>query len=134
MESYAAKALSDVPVEHWAFLEATLPFHEIDTHFFVHANAKPSVPLDKQTDDVLYWQHLSKPWFRNPPLHQSGKVMICGHTAQTSGNILNLKSIVCIDTFACGGQWLTCLEPKTGAFLQANEQGQTREGMLSSAN
>jgi serine/threonine protein phosphatase 1 len=130
LTSYAADTLDDIPGEHWEFLESTLPYYETETHFFVHANAEPNLPLSKQPDDVLYWLHLNKPWFRKPALHQSGKVMICGHTAQASGTILDLDTIICIDTLAHGGQWLTCLEPSTGHFLQANEEGQLRNGTL----
>ena len=130
LTSYSADTLEDIPQAHWDFLDTTLPYHEIDSHFFVHANALPHLPLSEQPEDVIYWQPLSRPWFRKPPMHQSGKVMVCGHTSQSSGEILDLGSIICIDTFAHGGMWLTCLEVTTGKFWQANEAGQLREGHL----
>ncbi|MCB1098513.1 MAG: serine/threonine protein phosphatase [Verrucomicrobiae bacterium] len=130
LDSYSAETIDDIPQSHWDFLDATVPYFETDTHFFVHANAVPDVPLDQQTEQSLYWEHLVRPWFRKPRHHQSGKIMICGHTSQPSGEILDLGSIVCIDTFAHGGMWLTCLEPATGHYWQANESGQLREGQL----
>src|SRR2546421_216194 len=40
LESYAPAGspgqFDDVPDRHWQFLEATLPYHETDTHIFVH--------------------------------------------------------------------------------------------------
>ncbi|MEZ5330067.1 MAG: metallophosphoesterase family protein [Verrucomicrobiales bacterium] len=130
LDSYSAETIDDIPQSHWDFLDATVPYFETDTHFFVHANAVPDVPLDQQTEQSLYWEHLVRPWFRKPRLHQSGKIMICGHTSQPSGEILDLGSIVCIDTFAHGGKWLTCLEPATGHYWQANESAQLQEGQL----
>src|SRR5436309_3143545 len=44
LESYHAKVdwqafAEAIPAQHWHFLEhACVPYHEIDTHFFVHAN------------------------------------------------------------------------------------------------
>ena len=130
LASYEAESPEDIPVEHLVFLDSTLPYFETENHLFVHANLLPDVPLDKQPDEVLYWQHLSKYWFRKPPRHMSGKTMICGHTSQPSGKILNLGNIICIDTFAHGGQWLTCLEPETGTYWQSNESGDLRTGKL----
>src|SRR5947199_381837 len=73
--------LADVPDPHWDFLERqTRTYHETATHFFVHANAYPDYPLAEQPESVLLWE-----FFDNPPPHESGKVMVCGHTPQKSG-------------------------------------------------
>ena len=37
---------------------------------------------------------------------------------------------MCIDTCAFGPGWLTCLNPKTGEYWQANEAEEVRKGML----
>jgi serine/threonine protein phosphatase 1 len=119
--------LSDVPGSHWEFLENHLQdSYETDRHFFVHANAYPEVPLAEQPDFMLFWEHIDE-W--TPP-HASGKTMICGHTSQSAGLPLNLGHAICIDTAACKGGWLTCLEPETGYYWQANETGQTPEAFL----
>lgn len=120
--------LSDVPDEHWQFLDhETKRYYETDTHFFVHANARPDWPLAEQPDEVLFWER-----FENTPPHQSGKIMICGHTAQKSGLPLDIGHAVCIDTWAYGRGWLTCLDPKTGEYWQANQLGETRKDRLQS--
>lgn len=116
--------ISDVPDEHWEFLDKQLVgWYETPTHFFVHANAYPDYPLDQQPDLMLYWES-----FNDPPPHESGKVMICGHTSQKSGVPLSLGHAVCIDTWACGRGWLTCLDVDTGRYWQANQQGEVRGG------
>ncbi len=126
LESYAhdtfCGGLEDVPQRHWDFLEkGCCLFHEIDSHFFVHANAFPNVPLAEQPQYMLMWEKLD-----DPQPHESGKIMVCGHTAQKSGLPLNLGHTICIDTFVYGDGWLTCLDVKSGQIWQANQQGQRR--------
>ena len=130
LESYAPPggggSIRDVPDRHWAFLgNELLAVFETETHFFVHAGARPDVPLDEQPDRMLYWEK-----FRRPPVHRSGKVMVCGHTSQKCGLPNNVGHAVCIDTWACGGGWLTCLDPAAGRYWQANERGETRQAWL----
>jgi serine/threonine protein phosphatase 1 len=118
--------LADVPAEHWDFLENGLqPFFETDTHFFVHANAYPMLPLAEQPDVVLYWES-----FIDSTPHESGKVMVCGHTAQKTGVPMDIGHAVCIDTWVYGKGWLTCLDVATGQYWQANQKGETRTGHL----
>jgi len=130
LASYAkrksAGQLEDVPDSHWEFMEHVCrPYFETATHFFVHANAYPDVPLGEQPDYMLYWEH-----FNDPPAHESGKIMICGHTPQRDGIPRNIGHAVCIDTRAHASGWLTCLDVQTGKYWQANESGETRVGNL----
>jgi Calcineurin-like phosphoesterase len=119
-------APEDVPVSHLRFLdEVCKPYFETATHFFVHANVNPKLPLNKQEETDLYWRK-----FDNPKPHVSGKTMICGHTAQASGWPLNAGHAVCLDTKVYATGWLTCLDVASGVFWQANEDGQTRQGDL----
>lgn len=116
-------SFDDVPDEHIEFLEnSLLPYYECDTHFFVHANARAEMPLDKQPDAARYWQK-----FRDPKAHVSGKVMVCGHTPQASGVPLQNDHAICIDTkvYADDG-WLTCLDVASGMIWQASDFGETR--------
>ena len=114
--------LTDIPDTHWDFIEKeTRPWHEIDTHFFVHANAYSDCALDEQPDHKLYWEP-----FDDPPPHINGKIMVCGHTTQASGRPRNIGHAVCIDTAAYDNGWLTCLDVKSGKYWQANERGETR--------
>jgi serine/threonine protein phosphatase 1 len=118
--------LSDIPSEHWIFLEReTRRFHETDTHFFVHANVVPDWPLNEQPDEIVFWERCFE-----PIPHMSGKIMICGHTPQTSMRPANFGHAVCIDTWAYRNGWLTCLDPATGQYWQANQQGDTRRDFL----
>ena len=117
-----------VPLEHWRFLEEScLRYHETSTHFFVHANVYPDMPLDEQPEYMLCWEKLDP---ANSRPHDSGKIMICGHTAQKAGRPLALEHAICIDTWAFGGGWLTCLDVEKSAYWQANQKGETRIGLL----
>lgn len=119
-------SLDDVPEEHWDFFENSCrDFYETDTHFFVHASADPTLPLEMQSQQMLFWEK-----FNNPPPHRSGKIMICGHTAQKTGLPNNIGHAVCIDTWVYGDGWLTCLDPASGRFWQANQMRQWRRGQL----
>jgi serine/threonine protein phosphatase 1 len=113
--------LADIPESHWRFLELARPWFETQTHLFVHANLVPDCPLEEQPDFMLYWEP-----FDDPPPHESGKVMVCGHTSQKTGVPRNVGHAICIDTWACGRGWLTCLDVGSGQYWQANQSGQTR--------
>lgn len=128
--SYGAKpgrdGLDVVPAEHWDFVENVCrDWYEIDTHFFVHANAYPDIALDEQPRFMLRWEP-----FHNPPPHASGKVMVCGHSSQKTGRPLNLGHAICIDTYAHGGGWLTCLDVRSGRLWQANQRGATQDAWI----
>jgi serine/threonine protein phosphatase 1 len=127
LRSYApaddeAGSFADIPDSHIDFLENNLvSYFECDTHFFVHANADANVALEKQSDAALYWRR-----YKNPERHCSDKVMVCGHTIQESGLPLANDNSICIDTWAYGGGWLSCLDVESGTIWQANEAGETR--------
>ncbi len=125
-DTFAQGFFGEVPESHWQFLEEEcVDWHEIDTHFFVHAQADPNAPFDDQPLYLLHWEPLHE-----ARLHYSGKIMICGHTKQRSGLPRNWGSAVCIDTWVYGDGWLTCLDVKTGKLWQVNRQGEQREGWL----
>src|SRR5262249_39141930 len=85
-----------VPDEHLSFLRhVCVRYHETPTHFFVHGNVIPELPLESQPEHILYWGKLYE-----PAPHVSGKVMVCGHTRQASGRPLDWKHTICIDTGA----------------------------------
>jgi serine/threonine protein phosphatase 1 len=118
--------LDDVPDRHWDFLEReTRAWYETKGHFFVHANASSGLPFEDQPDYMLYWEA-----FDDPMPHESGKVMVCGHTPQRSGRPRSIGHAICIDTRAYRAGWLTCLNVDSGGYWQANEAGETRRGVL----
>jgi serine/threonine protein phosphatase 1 len=133
LESYQApedwKAFAAaIPARHWQFLaEDCAAYHETESHFFVHAAVDAGQPLAEQPDYMLYWQKLDPAAWRP---HESGKTMICGHTAQRSGRPLVLDRAVCIDTCVYGDGWLTCLDVESEVYWQANKNGETRIGSL----
>jgi serine/threonine protein phosphatase 1 len=116
----------DVPAEHWRFLtEALVDYFETDTHLFVHANLFAELPLAEQPELMLFWEFLT-----GPIGHESGKTVICGHTSQRSGAVLDLGDTICIDTFAYGGGYLTCLDVDSLRYWQASRDGRVREDWL----
>ena len=107
---------------HFDFLESCDTFFEIDTHFFVHANYDPSLPLDQQDRYMLLWLHLES----MPRRHRSNKIAIVGHTSQRDGAILDRKHLICIDTFCHGGGWLTAMDVRSGDVWQVDRDGKPR--------
>ncbi len=119
----ASLSFDDVPDSHIDFLTNDLQaYYECESHFFVHANADPAVPLQEQSDAALYWKK-----YDDPGPHCSGKVMVCGHTTQLTGFPRSNGHSICIDTWAYGRGWLTGFEVETGMVWQANEAGDTRK-------
>lgn len=117
-----------VPESHWDFLEHTcVDWHETETHLFVHANAYSELALCEQPDSMLFWEHIGE---QGPAAHSSGKMLVCGHTSQKSGLPRVFPHAVCIDTWAFGRGWLTCMDVETNRYWQANENGETRSGFL----
>jgi len=133
LRSYApsedsAGSFTDIPDSHYDFLENKLvPYYECESHFFVHASADARVALKDQTDPTLYWRR-----YNDPEPHCSGKIMVCGHTPQSSGMPAGNGHSICIDTWAYGQGWLSCLDVGSGTVWQANEAGETRSFTLAS--
>lgn len=120
-------AWDKVTPEHVKFLsERCLRYFEDAHHLYVHANANAYLGLSDQSDDWLFWTR-----FEDAYPHISGKRMICGHTAQ-KGGLPNVRPFaLCLDTWAYGQGWLTCLNVETGALVQANQAGKLRKMYLS---
>lgn len=114
-----------IPAAHWSFMEATRLCFEDDRNVFVHGYVDARVTLASQDPHKLLWGRCHG----MDPL-PSGKRVICGHTAHKDGVIGRYNWGVCIDTAACSGGWLTCLDPATGDYWQADEQGKTQTGRL----
>jgi serine/threonine protein phosphatase 1 len=120
-------SLDDVPDAHWDFLTGCRDLHETATHVFVHANLHPELDLDEQPPYVTRWESLRA---SSAVAHRSGKTMVCGHTSQKTGKPLNLGHAICIDTYAHGGGWLTCLDAVTGQVWQASQQGRVQTAWI----
>ncbi len=115
----------EIPDQYWNFFKSCEPYYETKNHILVHAGLDPEADLTDQEENFTLWQRV----FETKP-HKSGKTIVCGHTPQQEGYPLKLDHAICIDTHACRGGWLTCLDIDTGHYWQANEQGETREGTI----
>ena len=123
LDSYGSTSkLNLIPQSHFRFLESCHSYYETDTHFFVHANFKPDVPLDQLDDHTLRWLSLRD--YVPPKLHCSGKIAVMGHTPQTE--ILDLGHLICIDTNCCNGGLLTAFDVCSRQHWQVDERGQQR--------
>jgi len=126
LDSYGpGRELSLIPDEHYEFLESCLDYYETATHIFTHANYFPDVPMAEQHAGTLRWESIRE---MTPGPHESGKVVVVGHTPQRTGEILDLGHLICIDTYCHGGGWLTALEVRTGEFWRANQRGEVEAG------
>ena len=126
LASFETDDIEQIPERYWQFLEQQLkPYHATDTHIFVHANVFPELDLEDQPDFMLYWDSSIQ-----RPRHESGRVIVCGHTPQRNGIPLDMGHAVCIDTAAAKGGWLTCLDVNSRYCWQANEQGDVRSFWL----
>lgn len=113
--------LNAISRDHFRFLQSCRGYFETETHFFVHANYRPDVPLDRQDDATLRWLSLRD---SVPGPHVSGKIAVVGHTPHAE--ILNLGHLICLDTDCCHGGWLSALDVGSGDVWQANESGRLK--------
>lgn len=115
--------LARIPAEHVVFLERCRPYHETETHIFIHANYDPALPIPDQPFELLRWESL-RDGISGP--HVSGKTVIAGHSAQKSGEIKDVGHLICIDTYCYGGGWLTALDVTNKSVWQTNREGELR--------
>jgi len=124
MDSYGFSGdLACVPKSHREFFGRLANFYENDTHFVIHANYDPVLPLSEQPADLLRWVKISNIL---PGPHINGKIAVLGHTHDRQGEIFKVPHLVCIDTYCYGGKWLTAMELTTGTVWQANPDGTMR--------
>lgn len=115
-------SLERVPESHLDFLRTLRPHHETDREIFIHACYDPERPIELTDEGDRYWHHPTV-W---PGPHLSGKRVFVGHTPQSSGEVLNLGHVVCVDTYCFGGGWLTAMNLDTHEILQASKHGHLR--------
>ena len=110
---------------HWQFLEETRSYYEQGDYIFVHAGLEQSRPLEEQNAHHLFWRK-----YEIPEPYLDGKTVICGHTSRKNGEIADFGHTICIDTFAHGGMWLSCLNVDTKVYIQARSTGEYKTGKL----
>ena len=114
-----------IDATHWDFIDTCLPYLEIGNFIFVHAGLEVDIPLEEQNNLHLFWRK-----FKEPECFDARKTVICGHTSRKNGKIADFGHTICIDTYAYGGMWLTCLNVETGEYIKANDYGQIEKGTL----
>jgi len=124
MQSYGG-SYDLIPPSHVEFLQSGLDYWETDTEIYIHANLEPGVPLPQQTAEWLRWTRLTGLEYPHP----SGKRVICGHSSQHSGLPAVGDGWVCLDTWAYGNGWLTCLELGEDMIYQSRQDGTFRHGV-----
>lgn len=118
------RAVADwIPKSHREFLASCRSYYETPTHLFIHAGYVPKLPLAEQPPLALRWRVTDA---ATAVPHSSGKVAIVGHTPQSSGDVLDLGFLICIDTNCVRGGWLTALDVDTGRMWQADRAGRIR--------
>ncbi|QCK16527.1 metallophosphoesterase family protein [Mangrovivirga cuniculi] len=129
LESYNIKNyqkwVKEIDNSHWKFLESCLPYYEKGDHIFVHAGLEPGKKPKEQDDFHLFWKK-----YEQPEEYDASKTVICGHTSRKDGEIADFGHTICIDTFAHGGGWLTCLNVETKEYIKTNNKGNVDEGQL----
>jgi len=74
--------------DHVRFLKnQARDFYETDEFIFVHASYDPNKPMSQQSNTTLQWEHVHPEQMRS---HFTGKMVIAGHTPQTSGEPLEM--------------------------------------------
>lgn len=122
LDSYGdGSGLNAVPREHFRFLQSCRDYFETESHFFVHANYRADVPLDRQDDATLRWLSLGD---FVPGPHVCGKTAVVGHTPHRE--VLNLGHLICLDTGCGHGGCLTAFDIATGNTWQVDESGQLK--------
>lgn len=114
--------VSTIPSAHVEFLrDRCQNSFEYDSFIFVHGGISPHLKPEEEEVYRLQWMVLS-----NAAPHFSQKTVICGHSAQSSGEIADLEHTICIDTGISKGGCLTCLDLTNSCYFQANETGEVR--------
>lgn len=114
--------VNKVDQKHWEFMKNCQPYFETDQYIFVHAGLESGIPLNQQDTHHLFWRK-----FITPEMYTAERKVICGHTSRKNGEVADFGHTICIDTYAYGGQWLTCLNVETNEYLQANDLGEMRK-------
>ena len=122
----ADEVIQMVPEQHWWFLEHVCRnFYETDDYIFVHGGLRSHVSPKKEKPERLLWTTLN-----HAAPHESGKTLVCGHSAQKNGRIADLGHTICIDTAMGKGVLLTCLELDSFRFWQSTPGGKVTDGRL----
>ncbi len=116
-------SLAQLPEKYLQFFQDMLPYIETERFIFSHATPTMFIPMSEQGREGLRWSTFSP---TQQYRHISGKMVVCGHTAQRKGKPWIDSNIAVIDTYICGNQWLTALDMEDFTVHQANRRGEYR--------
>lgn len=117
--------IDKIDYTHWRFMEDCRPYFELEDFIFVHAGLESEKELIDQDHHHLFWKK-----YEIPEMYSAYKTVICGHTSRKNGEIADFGHTICIDTYAYGGKWLTCLNVETKDYIKANNDGLITVGKL----
>jgi len=104
LESYRSSD-GRIPEPHLAWLRALPLCHDDGLRFFVHAGVDLSVPLERQSPEVMLW--IRESFFRRSDEVDCGRFVVHGHTPRLDGMPELCKHRVNLDTAAVIGGPLT---------------------------
>ena len=97
-ETLASYPRKRVDPRHLDWLEHNWLYHETPSEIFVHAHLEHGVPPDAQAGEELRWVKLTG----GEPRFDPDRRVVCGHTAQGSGEPWLFDGWACIDTKVYG--------------------------------
>lgn len=116
LQSYEKNGWKYPSPEHMAFFSSLKLYYETDDYIFVHAGLRPNVPLQNQNPEDLLW--IRNRFHASP--NTWNKTIVFGHTPFPEPYTREGK--IGIDTGACMGGVLTCVELPGMIFYQAAAQ------------
>lgn len=118
--------LRKLPEHHVRFLEERCrDYYETDSFLFVHAGIRAHVPPSREDAEYLHWKRVE-----SAVPHDSGRTVVCGHSSQETGRIVDLGHTICIDTGISRGRFLTCLDLGDFTWVKASADGTISTGAL----
>jgi serine/threonine protein phosphatase 1 len=103
LASYGVDRAADIPSAHLQWFEALALAITDERRFFVHAGARPGIPLQQQSKNDLLW--IREPFLSDPRDH--GLYVVHGHTPSRSRAPELRRNRLNLDTGACFGGPLT---------------------------
>jgi serine/threonine protein phosphatase 1 len=113
LRSYKKNGWKCPSPEHMEFFLSLNIYYETEDCIFVHAGLRPNVPLQNQNPEDMLW--IRSRFYTSP--NTWNKTIVFGHTPFSEPYIREGK--IGIDTGACMGGVLTCVELPGMIFYQA---------------
>ncbi|MEO0477438.1 MAG: metallophosphoesterase [Planctomycetota bacterium] len=115
LASYEEESIDAVPDTHWDFLTKTcVDIAEAERHIFVHGYVEYGVALKEQIHEAIQMlQH------QHGAGHDSGKIIVCGHSSTQSGLPEDKGHTIAIETKI----WLNAVDLNNQIIWRADSNG-----------